>query len=158
MSEKTWYENMMRQQHGGVTAHSPSFAAPSTSHVSASGHYGYQPPAQMDHQMTDKENTAMEFHHGMCPRPWPLDSGSAGGHGSGIGPAGGSLGVRKRGRDEVLFQEFKRRRLTEPEAMAMSVEPVAPPPAPVAPAPAPIGHAGWRTSGSAPRCLMRHMI
>ncbi|KAF0310919.1 putative RNA-directed DNA polymerase from transposon BS [Amphibalanus amphitrite] len=86
-----------------VAAHSSPFAAPG--HVSAAGHYGYQPPAQMDRHPADKENAAMDFEHGM----WPS---AAGGHGPHITPAAGYLGVRKRGRDEVLFQDFKRRRLT----------------------------------------------
>ena len=85
-----------------LAAHS----AVSAGHVSAAGHYGYQPPAQMDHQMADKENAAMDFHHGL----WPS---AAAGHGVAIGPVtAGCLGVRKRARDEVLFPEFKRRRLT----------------------------------------------
>ncbi|KAF0291428.1 hypothetical protein FJT64_010496 [Amphibalanus amphitrite] len=55
-----------------VAAHSSPFAAPG--HVSAAGHYGYQPPAQMDRHPADKENAAMDFEHGM----WPS---AAGGHG-----------------------------------------------------------------------------
>ncbi|XP_043230383.1 uncharacterized protein LOC122385843 isoform X3 [Amphibalanus amphitrite] len=146
MTEKTWHEHMLQQQN--VAAHSSPFAAPG--HVSAAGHYGYQPPAQMDRHPADKENAAMDFEHGM----WPS---AAGGHGPHITPAAGYLGVRKRGRDEVLFQDFKRRRLTEPlSAAGVSEQPA--PPAPVNPDPAPIGHGGWRAAGSATRCLMRHMI
>ena len=92
-----------------VAAHSAPFSAVPAGHVSAAGHYGYQPPAQLDRQLADKENTAMEFQHGMWPSNVPA---APGGHGSGIGPVGGFLGMRKRGRDEVLFQDFKRRRLT----------------------------------------------
>ena len=109
VTETTCVIHMLRLVLSAVAAHSSPFAAASASHVSAAGHYGYQPPAQMDHQMADKENAAMQFSHGMWSSP---ASTAPGGHGSGIGPVGGCLGVRKRGRDEVLFQEFKRRRLT----------------------------------------------
>ncbi|XP_037070386.1 uncharacterized protein LOC119091676 isoform X2 [Pollicipes pollicipes] len=175
--QQAWYEHMIRQQNGMAAQPSPftalGFGEPGLAmragHISAAGHYGFQPPLQPDQHMADKENDAGDggafrngFHGGggdvAAASLWAGRGPVAGG--SGIGPLGGYLGERKRARDEVVFQEFKRRRLAEPEA----------PPPPAAPAPAPVpvpssapGQLGLsrgmcRANGAAPRCLMRHMI
>jgi len=166
-----FYNNMRFQNGGGDSSHmlgldgQPSMAA----HVSAAGHYGFQPVqpgcGQYDHNKENAVHHQQAFNNGFSNGFYnAVNNGMAmqtGGSGdawagagmsagsSGIGPVGNSLGDRKRGRDEVVFQEIKRRRLAEPEAMAVS-EPVAPP--------RPTGHSTFVADAATSRCLMRHMI